>query len=97
MGCCAPSLSFAQSRFATMPGNWNADQLCFWESRKSVIRFFQREDSLFELIVLILVVQWLFSFFGQAIFPRILHTGGFIYFLSVVIFSLIGMRFLSWL
>jgi hypothetical protein len=50
---------------------------------------------LLELIILVLTVQWLFSFFGEAVLPRILHSGGFIYLLSVVIFSLIAARFLS--
>lgn len=56
-----------------------------------------RRISLFELIILLLITQWLFSFFGRTILPRILHTGGFIYLLSVVIFSLIAVRFLTWL
>lgn len=55
----------------------------------------QRKVSLFEMIILVLTVQWLLSFFGQSIFPGILHTGGFIYMLSVIIVSLIIMKFLS--
>jgi len=48
-----------------------------------------------ELIILVLTVQWLLSFFGQSIVPGILHTGGFIYMLSVLIVVLMIVRFLS--
>jgi len=50
-----------------------------------------------ELIILILIVQLLVSFFGQSIFPGVPHTGGFIYMLSIVIVGLIIIKFLSWL
>jgi hypothetical protein len=49
---------------------------------------------MFELVILILILQLLFSFFGQSIFPHIPHSGGFIYLLSLVIFSLIAAKFL---
>jgi len=48
-----------------------------------------------ELIVLVLTMQWLLSFFGQSIFPGLPHTGGFIYMLSVLIVVLIMMKFVS--
>ena len=49
---------------------------------------------LLELMILVLVMQCLLSFFGQSIFPGILHTGGFIYTLSVLIVVLIIIKFL---
>jgi len=52
---------------------------------------------LFELIILVLTVQWLLSFFGQKTFPRIPHSGTFIYLLSVLIVGLIITKFLIWL
>ena len=48
-----------------------------------------------ELIILVLTVYWLLSYFGQSIFPGIPHTGGFIYMLSVTIVVLIIVKFLS--
>jgi len=50
---------------------------------------------LFELIILLLTVYWLLSFFGHSIIPSLAHTGGFIDMLSVVIVVLIIMKFLS--
>jgi len=50
---------------------------------------------LLELIILILSVYWLLSFFGQSIIPGIPHTGGFIYMLAIVIVILLIMKFLS--
>jgi hypothetical protein len=50
---------------------------------------------LFELIILLLSVYWLLSFFGQSIVPGMPHTGVFIDMLSVVIVVLIIMKFLS--
>ena len=47
------------------------------------------------LTILALTSLWLFSFFGQAISPRIPHLEGFIYILSVAIISLILMKFLT--
>jgi len=47
------------------------------------------------IIILVLTVYWLLSFFGQSIIPGIPHTGGFIDMLSVVIVFLIIIRFLS--
>lgn len=58
-------------------------------------KIIQRKVPLFELIILVLTVQWLLSFFGQSIFPGIPHTGGFIYMLSALIVVLIIMKFLS--
>jgi hypothetical protein len=49
---------------------------------------------MFELVILLLIMQLLFSLFGQSVFPHIPHSGGFIYFLSLVIFSLIAAKFL---
>lgn len=54
----------------------------------------QKEISLLMLIILVLTVQWLLSFFGQSIFPGVPHSGGFIYMLSVLIVVLIIMKFL---
>jgi len=51
--------------------------------------------SFLEFIILVLTVQWLFSFFGQSFVPRVLHAGGFIDVLTVVIVLLIIMQFLS--
>jgi len=56
---------------------------------------FHKEDPLLELIILVLTVQWLLSFFGRSLIPGIPHTGGFIYLLAVVIDSLIIVRFLT--
>ncbi len=47
-----------------------------------------------ELIILLLTMQWLLSFFGQSTFPGVPHTGSFIYMLSVLIVVLIIMKFL---
>lgn len=47
-----------------------------------------------ELIILVLTVYWLLSFFGQSIVPGMPHTGGFIDMLSVIIVVLIIMKFL---
>lgn len=50
--------------------------------------------SALELIILVLTVYWLLSFFGQSIVPGMPHTGGFIDMLSVIIVVLIIMKFL---
>jgi len=50
---------------------------------------------LLELIILVLTIYWLRSFFGQSIVPGIRHTEGFIDMLSVVIVILIIMKFLA--
>jgi hypothetical protein len=47
------------------------------------------------LIILVLTVFWLFSFFGQSIIPSIPHTGGLVDMLSIVIVVLIIIRFVS--
>ena len=47
-----------------------------------------------KVIILLLIGQWLLSFFGQRIAPGIPHSGGFIYLLSLVIVILIAMSFL---
>jgi hypothetical protein len=47
------------------------------------------------LIILVLTVYWLLSFFGKSIVPGTSHTGGFIDMLSGVIVVLIIMKFLS--
>jgi hypothetical protein len=49
---------------------------------------------MFELIILILTALWLFSFFGRIDFVTALHMDGFIYLLSLLIFSLIAVKFL---
>jgi hypothetical protein len=49
---------------------------------------------MFELIILILAALWLVSFFGQVNFVSTLHMDGFIYMLSLLIFSLIAVKFL---
>jgi hypothetical protein len=54
-----------------------------------------KKISLLALIILVLAVHWLLSFFGQSIVPGIPHTGGFIDLLSVVIVVLIIIKFLS--
>jgi len=51
---------------------------------------------LLELIILVLTLYWLLSFFGRSIFPGILHTARFIDLLAVVIVILIIMKFLSY-
>jgi len=56
-----------------------------------------RNVSLIELMILLLTIQWLLSFFGQSVFPRIPHSGAFIYMLSVLIVGLIINRFLFWI
>jgi len=48
------------------------------------------------LIILALTAQWLFSFFGQSLFPDIPHSGVFINTLAVAIIALIIIKFLSW-
>jgi len=49
---------------------------------------------LLTVIILLLVGQWLLSFFGQSVTPGITHTGGFIYLLSLAIVVLIATSFL---
>jgi hypothetical protein len=50
---------------------------------------------MFEIIILILFVYWLFSLFGRTIPPRRSRTGNFIYMLSLVIFTLISLKFIA--
>jgi len=52
---------------------------------------------LLELIILLLTLHWLLSYFGQSILPGMPHSGGFIYLLSIAIIVLIIMEFLSYL
>jgi hypothetical protein len=54
-----------------------------------------RKIGLLELIILVLTLYWLLSFFGQSIVRDIAPTGGFIDMLSIVIVVLIIMKFLS--
>ena len=54
-----------------------------------------KKISLFELIIVVLTVHWLLSFFGQSTLPGIPHTPVFIDMLSFVIVLLIIIRFLS--
>jgi len=46
------------------------------------------------LIILALTIQWLFSFFGQSLFPGIPHSSGFVDMLAVAIIALSMMQFL---
>ena len=75
--------------------SWIRRLECPREIKPGDTKLIQRKVSLLELIILILIAQWLLSFFGQSILPGILHTGGFIYMLSVIIVVLIFMKFLS--
>ena len=50
---------------------------------------------MFELMILVLTVYWLLSFFGKSIVSGIQHTEGFINLLSVLIVVLIMFRFLA--
>ena len=56
---------------------------------RMTIKSIQKKMSLLVLIILLLTMQSLLSFFGQSIFPGVPHTGGFIYMLSVLIVVLI--------
>lgn len=58
-------------------------------------QLFPGKVSLIELIILLLTVHWLLSFFSQSIFPGIPHSGSFIYMLSVLIVLLIIMKVLT--
>jgi hypothetical protein len=51
---------------------------------------------LLELIILVLTVHWLLSFFGQSSVPGLAHSAAFIDMLSVVIVVLIIVKFLSY-
>jgi len=55
----------------------------------------QKKILLLYLIILVLSVYWLLSFFGQSTLHGITHTSRFIDMLSVVIVVLIIIRFLS--
>jgi hypothetical protein len=50
-----------------------------------------------DLLILLLIVQLLFSFFGQLTFPRVPHSEGFIYTLSLLLFLMITMKFLPFI
>lgn len=50
---------------------------------------------LFDLIILVLTVYWLLSFFGKSIVSGIRHMERFINLLSVLIVVLIMIRFLT--
>jgi uncharacterized protein involved in cysteine biosynthesis len=50
---------------------------------------------MFEIVILILFVYWLFSLFGHTIPARLPRTGNFIYMLSLVIFTLISLKFIA--
>lgn len=50
---------------------------------------------LLEFTILVLTAYWLYSFFGQSIFPGCLHSDVFIDLLAVVIVVLISLKFLS--
>jgi tryptophan-rich sensory protein len=54
----------------------------------------QKKIPLLFLIILILTVYWLLSFFGTSIVPGVSHTAGFIDMLSGVIVVLIITKFL---
>jgi len=51
---------------------------------------------LLQVIILILTVYWLYSFFGKSIVPGISHTSVFVDVLAVIILVLIIIKFLSW-
>jgi hypothetical protein len=63
--------------------------------RPGDIRSTQKKIPLLYLIILVLTVYWLLSFFGKSIVPGISHTAGFIDMLAGVIVVLIIMKFLS--
>jgi hypothetical protein len=50
---------------------------------------------MFEIVILILFVYWLFSLFGHAIPARLPRRDNFIYMLSLVIFTLISLKFIA--
>jgi hypothetical protein len=52
---------------------------------------------LYVLVILILTIYWMLSFFGQSILPGIPHNGSFTDILAVLITLLIMFRFLMWL
>lgn len=54
----------------------------------------QKKTPLLFLIILVLTVYWLFSFFGKSIVSGVSHTAGFIDILSGVIVVLIIANFL---
>jgi hypothetical protein len=54
-----------------------------------------KEAPMFEIVILILFVYWLFSLFGHTIPARLPRTGNFIYMLSLVIFTLISLKFIA--
>jgi uncharacterized protein involved in cysteine biosynthesis len=58
-------------------------------------RFIQKKIPLLILIILVLTVYWLLSFFGHSIVPGIPQTGGFTDMLSIFIVVLILVKFLS--
>ena len=55
-----------------------------------------KDACLIELIIVVLTIHWLLSFFGQAIAPGVFHKGYFINILSVVFVILIIIRFFSY-
>jgi hypothetical protein len=55
----------------------------------------QKKIPLLFVIILVLTVYWLLSFFGKSFVPGISHTAGFIDMLSGVIVVLIITKFLS--
>jgi hypothetical protein len=54
-----------------------------------------KEAPMFEIVILILFVYWLFSLFGHAIPARLPRPDSFIYMLSLVIFALISLKFIA--
>ena len=66
------------------------------KSNRVTDKIIEKRISLLVLIILLLTMQWLLSFFGQSIIPGVPHTGGFIYVLSVAIVALIIIKFLAW-
>jgi hypothetical protein len=57
----------------------------------------EKDAPLIELIILVLTVHWLLSFFGQSIVAGRSHKGYLTDILSVVIVVLIIFRFLSYI
>jgi hypothetical protein len=50
-----------------------------------------------DLLILLLMMQLLFSFFGQSSFPRVPHSEGFIYTLSLLLFLMLTVKFLPFM
>jgi hypothetical protein len=65
-----------------------------WGKRQSDVP--DKKTAVLQLIILILAIYWLLSFFGQSIVPGVPHTARFIDLLAVIIVILIIVKFLSY-